>query len=299
MPPRCIRPSKLFTLEPIEHHYAALPGVRLHFASAGPADGPPVLLLHGFPEFWYGWRHQIPALAASGYRVIAPDQRGYNRSDKPAGWRHYDLDNLAGDVLALMDHLGYETVRLVGHDWGAAVAWWLAIHHPQHIRRLAILNVPHPRVMAQNMRRNPRQLIKSWYIFFFQIPWLPEFLLGMGDGAGLASLLRRSGLPGSFRDADIEMYRAAWRWPGALSGMLNWYRAAGRRANQSMPAGMINIPTMILWGVQDVALSVDMAEQSAAYCADVKLELFPQASHWLQHDEAAAVNQRLLAFFAE
>ena len=281
-----------------EHHFADLDALRIHYATAGPEAGPPVLLLHGFPEFWYGWRRQIPALAAAGYRVIAPDQRGYNLSSKPLGRQSYDLDLLAADILALMDHLGHGRVYLVGHDWGAAVAWWLAIHHPQRIRKLAILNVPHPRVMARNLRRNPRQILKSWYMFFFQIPWLPEFLLGAADGAGLATLLRRSGKADSFNEEELGRYRAAWRQPGALTSMLNWYRALFRRASQSMPGGRIKLPVLVLWGERDVALSVEMAEQSLAYCADGRLELFPQATHWLQHDEADAVNRYLIEFLS-
>ena len=283
-------------MDHIEKHFAALEGVRLHYVSAGPQDGSPVLLLHGFPEFWYGWRHQIPALAAAGYRVIAPDQRGYNLSDRLGDWRAYDMELLAGDMLQLMQHLGYEKVHLVGHDWGAQVAWWLAIFHPERFHDLTILNVPHPFVMSRNLRKNRRQLLKSWYIFFFQIPWLPEFLLGLGDNAGLANLLRRSGKPGTFTDEDIARYREAWRQPGAKRGMLNWYRAIMRRASQAMPRGTIDLPTLILWGEQDVALSLEMAEQSAALCSDVRLKTFPEATHWVASDAADAVNAELLAF---
>lgn len=279
-----------------DHQFTRLNGLRFHYVTAGPEDGRPILLLHGFPEFWFGWRHQIPALATAGYRLIVPDQRGYNLSATPAGIRNYDLDLLAADMLALIDQLGYEKVYLVGHDWGAAVAWWLVIHHPERFHKLAILNVPHPRVMARNLRGNLRQLLKSWYMFFFQIPWLPEFLLGLGDSEGLASLLRRSGRPGTFSAEDIEGYRAAWRQPGALSGMLNWYRALFRRARRPMPKGKIMMPVLILWGEQDVALSAEMAEQSLAYCADGSLELFPDATHWVQHDAAAAVNRHLIDF---
>jgi pimeloyl-ACP methyl ester carboxylesterase len=282
----------------IEKHFAVLEGVRLHYVASGPEGGAPVLLLHGFPEFWYGWRYQIPALADAGYRVIAPDQRGYNLSDRPRGWHHYDMDLLAGDMLQLMDHLGYDKVHLVGHDWGAQVAWWLAIFHPERFHDLSILNVPHPYVMSRNLRRNPRQLLKSWYIFFFQIPRLPEFLLGLRDNAGLANLLRRSGKPDTFTDEDMSHYHEAWRQPGALSGMLNWYRAIMRRATQPMPRGKITLTTLILWGEQDMALSVEMAEQSAALCADVRLTRFPNATHWVASDAAGEVNAELLAFFA-
>ena len=280
----------------IRHREVILGGLRMHYVESGPEDGTPVILLHGFPEFWYGWRHQIPALSAAGYRVIAPDQRGYNLSDKPSKAADYDLDILAGDINALTDELGMERFHLVGHDWGAAVAWWLALRFPECLRTLSILNVPHPWVISRHLRRDPCQLFRSWYIFFFQIPWLPEFLLGSGDGAGLANLLRRSGLPGTFMPEDMAMYREAWRQPGALRGMISWYRALLRRARPPLPTGRIELPVQILWGRQDVALQVEMAEESLAYCKDGRLEVFPDATHWVQHDEAEAVNQRLVEF---
>ncbi len=156
-------------------------GVRLHVVQHGPVDGPLVILLHGFPEFWYGWRKQIPALAAAGYRVWAPDQRGYNLSDKPTGIDAYTLDQLVADVIGLIDAAGCDKVYLVGHDWGAAVAWWMALKYPQRVIKLVVSNVPHPIVMNRTVRRNFDQLRKSWYIFFFQIPWLPERLIRAGQ----------------------------------------------------------------------------------------------------------------------
>ena len=279
--------------------FATLNGLRFHYVTQGPEDGPPVVLLHGFPEFWAGWWHQIPALAEAGYRVIAPDQRGYNLSAKPPAIADYDLDHLTADVLALAVHLDIETFHLVGHDWGAAVAWWLAGHHPERLRTLSILNVPHPAVMSRHLRSDLRQLFKSWYIFFIQLPWLPEFLLGVGDSAGLANLLLRSGKPTTFSPEDTARYRAAWRQPGARRAMLNWYRALMRRATRPFPSSKIQTPTQIIWGEQDVALRLEMAEESLAYCEDAQLHRFPEATHWVQHDEAEQVNQLLLGFFHE
>ena len=277
--------------------FASLNGLRFHYVTDGPEDAPPVILLHGFPEFWAGWRHQIPALAAAGYRVIAPDQRGYNLSAKPLAIADYDLDHLAADVLALAVHLDIETFHLVVHDWGAAVAWWLAGHHPERLRTLSILNVPHPAVMSRHLRNDLRQVFKSWYIFFIQLPWLPEFLLGLGDSAGLANLLRRSGKPDTFTPGDMAHYRTAWRQPGARRGMLNWYRALMRRATLPFPSSRIQTPTQVIWGEQDVALRLEMAEESLAYCEEAQLHRFPEATHWVQHDEAEQVNQLLLGFF--
>jgi pimeloyl-ACP methyl ester carboxylesterase len=281
----------------IQHHEITLNNLKFHYVQAGPATGPLVLLLHGFPEFWYGWHDQIPALAAAGFRVIAPDQRGYNLSAKPREVSAYDVGVLAGDVLALIDQLGEQKIILVGHDWGAAVAWWFAIHYPERLHKLAIMNVPHPSVMSRHLRGDIRQFFKSWYMFFFQIPWLPEFLLGLNKSNGLAQMLRGSGKQGTFSDADIAEYRAAWQQPGALTGMINWYRAIFRRATQRMPKKPITLPVLVIWGEQDIALRKEMAEESLAYCENARLELIPEATHWVQHDAAEKVNRLLLDFF--
>jgi pimeloyl-ACP methyl ester carboxylesterase len=278
-------------------------GIRLHVVQAGPEDGPLVILLHGFPEFWYGWRHQVEALAAAGYRCWAPDQRGYNLSDKPKGVNAYHLDTLAGDILGLMDAAGQDKAVVIGHDWGAVVAWHLATHHAERVEKLGILNVPHPSIIAQTLRRSRSQLRKSWYMFFFQIPWLPEWLLGRNDAQGARELLRRSGMPGSFTEEDLEHYRAAWTQSGALKSMINWYRSAIRtwfgysfRSDPKLPH--ITVPTLMLWGVQDTALGYEMAQPSIDLCEDGELVPFEDATHWVQHDEAEAVTQRLLAFIA-
>lgn len=272
--------------------------VRIHYITAGPEDGPPVVLLHGFPEFWYGWRSQIPALAEAGYRVVVPDQRGYNLSSKPKGIRHYDIDRLARDVIAMCDALGYKQVNLAGHDWGAAVAWWVAMHYPSRVKRLAILNVPHPYVMLQNILRNRHQRHKSWYIFFFQLPFLPELLLKSSGHRRALRLLENSGLPGSFLPRDLSFYQQAWSQPRTWTGMVNWYRAIRRRARGKIPATKLQAPVLIIWGKQDAALEAVMAAQSLAYCQNGRLEYVAEATHWVQHDKAEKVNRWLLNFFA-
>lgn len=280
-----------------EHIDIATNGIRLHVVTAGPSEGKPVLLLHGFPEFWFGWRRQIPALARAGYRVIAPDQRGYNLSDKPKGVKSYRLEALVADTLGLMDAFGYEQVNLVGHDWGAAVAWTFAIKHPERLRKLAILNVPHPAVMLNFLRRgDPEQWRRSWYIFAFQLPFLPEALLRAQNYRNLERALRGSGKIHTFSKQDVAEYKKAWSQPGAVTAMLNWYRAMLQH-RPKMPADLrIHVPTLILWGMQDVALSHRMARLSLDYCHDGKLVLFEDATHWVQHDEAEEVNQLLLEF---
>lgn len=293
-------------LDNLQHVYVKTNGVTLHTTLAGPDDGAPVILLHGFPEFWYGWRHQIPYLAERGFRVIAPDQRGYNLSDKPVGVDAYRVGELARDVVGLIDALGYEAVHLVGHDWGAAVAWWTATLFPERLKKLVILNVPYPTLITKAYREgNFAQLLKSWYIFYFQIPWLPETLVSLGGHYGMAQMLRRSGQPGTFTETDIAEYRKAWAQPGAMTAMLNWYRAmarwaARRQRNEvvSRPPARIIPPVLMLWGERDIALDKSLAQPSIDLCENGRLVFFPNATHWVQHDEADAVNRHIVEFLA-
>jgi len=283
---------------PLEHDRVSVGEVTLHVVRAGPEDGTPVILLHGFPEFWYGWRHQIPALALAGYRVIVPDQRGYNTSDKPDGVRAYRVDALADDVLGLMDAHGLERACVVGHDWGAAVAWRTAARAPDRVERLAILNVPHPTVMMKTLRSDPMQLMRSWYMFFFQLPWVPEALLGRKGATGLAGMMHKSSNPGSFSREELAHYREAWTQPGAISAMLGWYRAMMRHAAPPIDDA-IQPRTLVLWGKRDTALGSDMVQPSVDMCRDAELVWFPEATHWVQHDAAEQVNEALLRFLED
>jgi len=279
----------------LERHWVDSEGVRLHVQTAGPHDGPLVVLLHGFPEFWYGWHHQIPALAEAGCRVVVPDQRGYNRSGAPRAVGAYDLDLLVDDVCAVIDAMGRERASVVGHDWGAMVGWHLAHRYPERLRRLAVLNVPHPHVFRETLRSSPTQLLRSTYALFFQCPAVPEWLLGRNDRQLLAALLRWSSRPDTFDKTDLSVYRRAWRRPGRLRGMLHWYRAAARRALRTAPpSAPIDVPTLVIWGKWDVALSQQMAAPSVAMCTDGRLEVLNGATHWVQHDAPEIVNGLLL-----
>jgi pimeloyl-ACP methyl ester carboxylesterase len=286
------------TLELI-HDYVNVGGVRLHVVKAGPEDGPLVLLLHGFPEFWYCWRRQIPALAEAGFRVWAPDQRGYNLSDKPKGVGAYGIDLLADDVIGLIEASGRERVRLVGHDWGAAVAWWVSRLFPERLERLAILNGPHGAVMQRHLRENRAQMRRSWYMSFFQIPAIPELALrARGWQVGLNSL-RATSRPGSFSDEALEMYRRAWSRPGAMTAMINWYRALQRARPSRRASSRVRVPTLMIWGARDVALGREMAQPSIEYCDDGRLVFLEEATHWVQHDEPQRVNELLMEFLSE
>jgi len=270
-------------------------GVTLNVAQAGPDDGPLVILLHGFPEFWYGWRHQIPFLAAQGFRVWAPDQRGYNLSDKPRGVMAYARDELARDVIGLMQAAGVDQARVVGHDWGALVAWWLANHHPQRVEKLAILNVPHHNVAVQTIRRSPSQLARSWYAFAFQMPGVPEMMLRANNFALGISALKSTSRKGAFTEADLEDYREAWSKPGALTAMIHWYRAL-RHTATLVDDPRIHPPTLMIWGAKDAFLSREMAQPSIDLCDDGRLVMIENATHWVQHEEAERVNALLGEF---
>ena len=270
--------------------------VSLHAIAAGPHDGPLVLLLHGFPEFWYGWRQQIEPLAAAGFRVLVPDQRGYNLSSKPSGVAAYALAELVSDVIAIADQLGRETIFLAGHDWGAAVAWSAALLHPQRVAKLAVLNVPHPSVMRKFLSTRPRQLFRSWYMFFFQLPWLPEAVFSAFNFRIGSQALLRSSRPGTFSAEDLAQYRAAWSQPGALTAMINWYRALFR-TRAKFSDKFVRIPTRILWGERDAFLLPEMARESLSYCTNAELFTFANATHWLQHEEPARVSELLIDFF--
>lgn len=278
----------------INHTTITTNGVRLHVAQAGPPTGPLVLLLHGFPEFWYGWRQQIPALAAAGFRVWAPDQRGYNLSDKPQAVAAYNLDELSQDVIGLIEAAGVERAHLIGHDWGAAVAWWTALKFPQRLHKLVTLNVPHPVVMQRALRSSLAQLRKSWYIFAFQLPWLPEAAMRRNNWRTGVAALRATSRPGTFSAAELDHYRTAWAQPGAATGMINWYRALVRHAPPLRRSPRVTVPTLLIWGAQDHFLGRALAQPSIDLCDQGRLVLLEEASHWVQHEEAAQVNQLLV-----
>jgi pimeloyl-ACP methyl ester carboxylesterase len=284
------------TLPPLDDLTLPGDGVTLHAVAAGDPRGPLVLFLHGFPEFWYGWRKQIGPLADAGFRVVALDQRGYTTSDKPPRVADYGLDRLAADVAAVIPALGAQQAAVVGHDWGGVVAWWLAVRHPGRVSRLAILNAPHPAAMHRALRTNPRQMLRSWYIFMLQLPRLPEWIGRRRSWAGVVQGMRDSSRPGTFTPEDFDRYRAAWSHPGAFRAMVNWYRAL-LRARPAAPADpRVHMPTLVLWGARDKFIERSIAEDSVRLCDAGRLEMIEEARHWVQHEEAERVNQELIGF---
>ncbi len=267
-------------------------GLNLNVSLAGPRDGSPVILLHGFPDASFGWDAQIEALAQAGFFVIAPDQRGYNLSDKPKGFDNYRVELLVADILALADALGVPQFNLAGHDWGAMVSWSLVENHPERVKRLAILNVPHPWVMNQYLKKNWRQRIRSWYIFFFQLPVLPELSLQAFNWRTPAALMCQS-----FATAELQRYKTAWSQPGAMTAMINWYRSLFRRPGKTVKPEKIQVPTLMIWGKLDPHLMWQMAPESMALCANGRLELIETATHWVHQDKPAIVNRLLIDHF--
>lgn len=272
-------------------------GLRFHYVEDGPIDGQLVVLLHGFPEFWYSWRHQLPVLAEHGMRVVAPDLRGYNLSDKPNGIDSYDLDVLARDVVEIIAALGAERAMLVGHDWGGAVAWHVAARHPERVSRLAVLACPHPEIMAQALRRNLRQLRRSWYMFFFQLPFLPERLMsGRRVQEGLQAMTVR---PGVFSPEDLARYAEAAERPGAMHAALNYYRAGMRRRLRLLhePSPPVRVPTLLVWGEQDRALGVELTKGLEHHVsASWHVEVLPGVGHFLPQEAPEEINRLLLEF---
>lgn len=268
-------------------------GITLHAAVAGPPEGKVMLFLHGFPEFSLGWKRQLEFFAEKGFRVIAPDQRGYNLSSKPKGVKAYRIENLVADVVALIRQISTQKIILVGHDWGGGIAWEVAGQHPGLIEKLIILNMPHLKVMRETLKGNPRQLLKSWYTGFFQIPLLPELLFSLFDFRLLEKSMLKSANKNTFSKLEMAQYKTAWRNPGAVKSMVNWYRAY----KYSKPAlKRISIPTLILWGEKDRFLLPEMASKSNLLCAKGKLIMIDDATHWLHHEKAAKVNQLVLNF---
>lgn len=270
-------------------------GIGFHVAVAGPPTGDPVLLLHGFPEFWYGWRHQIDALAAAGHRVIVPDLRGYNRTDKPDGVAAYAMEELVADVTGLLDACGHDRAAVVGHDWGGTLALRVAATHPERVSRIVVLNGVHlataPAVYAGQLR----QLRRGWYVLALQLPWLPERLLAARNFQALAAALRETSRPGTFTPADLAAYRRAWNRPGALRAMVHWYRAACRRPPGVAPSPTIDAPTLVIWGEDDAFLTRETVLAGIAWCRRGHFEAIA-ATHWLHHEEPTVVNELLEEF---
>jgi len=290
----------------MDHHYANVNGIRLHYVTAG--DGPIILFIHGFPEFWYAWRDQLQEFSRT-HRAVALDMRGYNLSDKPADVKEYRAKHLVEDLRQLIDHLDARPCVVVAHDWGGAVAWGLAVQHPDYVSRLVIINAPHPVPFARALKNNPEQIAASQYMLLLRDP-KAERVLSENNYQRMEGLLRSEfgGIGGQWpTDADLQQYRAAWSQPGALTGGLNFYRASpvhpkatdapGATALELDPnAFVVKVPTLVIWGEQDRALRPVLLEGLDELVPNLTVRRIPQGSHWVAHERPDEVNRLIREF---
>lgn len=279
-----------------QHEYITTNGVKLHYVTQG--EGDLMLMLHGFPEFWYSWRHQIPEFAKN-YKVVALDLRGYNDSDKPADKSAYVMDQFNLDVEGVIKGLGYDKCILVGHDWGGAIAWNFTYAHPEMVERLIVLNIPHPAKFAEGIR-TPQQLMRSSYMFLFQLPWLPELLIQSSDYQAVETALKGMAVNKSaFSKEDLEAYKDAAAKRGAMTAMLNYYRNIFAQGMLSQNWGILQVPTLMIWGEKDTALGKELTYGTEAYVRDFQIKYIPDASHWVQQEQPELVNQYIREFLGK
>lgn len=283
----------------IAHEFVQANGLRFHVATCGAGDRL-ALCLHGFPECWYSWRHQLPRLAELGYRVWAPDLRGYGETDRPPRREDYAIERLLDDVAGLIDAAGARSTLLVAHDWGAVIAWYFAMRRTRPLDRLVIMNVPHPALMERAMR-SPRQLLRSWYALFFQIPVLPERLMRIAGYRAVGDAFRNMAVDKRrFPDEVLQVYRDNAARPGALTAMLNYYRAlvigggAARQRRLGYPT--IDVPALMVWGERDAALGKETTYGTDTYVRNLTLRYLPNVSHWVQQEAPELVNAMLAAW---
>ena len=277
-----------------EHNYLYTNGVRLHYISEG--EGNLMLMLHGFPEFWYSWRHQITAFS-NYYRVVAPDLRGYNYSDKLQSIQLYSISELVQDIAGIITNLGYEKCILVGHDWGGLIAWYFADQYPKMVEKLIVLNIPHPAKLREGLR-TPQQLRKSWYVFFFQLPFLPELLLRWNNYKAIESAFINTAINKSaFTDEDIQAYKKSAAKPEALTAMINYYRCFVRQTLRSEKSwNKLDVPTLMIWAENDTALGKELTYRTEDYVNNLTLKYIPNCSHWVQQEQPELVNQYIADF---
>lgn len=275
-------------------------GLSFHVLAAGGGDRL-ALFLHGFPELGFSWRHQLPVVAREGYLAWAPDLRGYGRTDRPHGLQEYAIEKLMDDVAGLIDASGCRETVLIAHDWGGVIAWYFALRRVRPLSKLVLMNLPHPAVFDRVLRSGWRQRLRSWYVLFFQLPWLPEKLLGARRGRMVTEAFRGMAVHKErFPEDVLDVYRQAALQPGALTAMVDYYRALvrGGGANRMRSLGFprIDVPTLMIWGEQDTALGVELTVGTEDFVSDFTLHRLPDASHWVQQDAPDEVNARLTAW---
>ncbi|MEG3439201.1 alpha/beta hydrolase [Pannus brasiliensis CCIBt3594] len=272
-------------------------GIRLHYVSQG--QGKLMLFLHGFPEFWYSWRHQLPEFAKD-YHAVAIDLRGYNDSDKPPSRDAYSMEEFVKDIDGAITGLGYEDCILVAHDWGGAIAWVFAYEYPHRVEKLIVLNIPHPAKFLKGLFTSP-QIFRSWYIFFFQLPLLPELWLKKNNYRTIANIFSEMAIDKSaFSPEDLEAYKNAAAKEGALTAMVNYYRGIFSKfpSSSQIPTEKLDIPTLMIWGEEDTALGKELTYGTEEYVRDFTVKYIPDCSHWVQQERPDLVNQYIREFLA-
>lgn len=281
----------------LTYKYHEVNGIKLHVGHAGMEHNKILLFLHGFPEYSYGWKNQIPFFVKKGYHVVVPDQRGYNLSSKPNGKLAYKLEVLMMDIALLIKSLTTDRIILIGHDWGGGVSWALSMHHPDLIEKMVILNMPHIQVMKDTLKSDTRQMLRSWYVGFFQVPWLPEFLSSRFNFSMLETSMQKTSNPAAFSIVDMAQYKKAWSQRNALKSMINWYRAF--RESDLKVDIKVNVQTLILWGAKDKFLVEDMASKSLANCLRGQLHMLQDLTHWLHHEDPDRINNLIMDFITK
>jgi pimeloyl-ACP methyl ester carboxylesterase len=280
----------------VHHERVRGDGVELHVARVG--EGPPVVLLHGFPEDWRSWKHQLPALAGAGFTAVAPDLRGYNESDRPPERSAYHLRHLVADAAAIVRATGHDKAHIVGHDWGGILAWTLAGAHPELVDTLVILNAPHLAIYMEKATRPSLQMLRAWYLLFFRVPRLPEWALSRRDFAAVRDLFRHRPKQPAFSEEDVDGYVRALARPGALTAALNWYRAnLGAADAIRLAAGArFDGPVLVIWGEHDPALGVELLEGLERVAPRARVHRIARASHWVQNEAPEEVNRVMIEF---
>ncbi|RQH25983.1 alpha/beta hydrolase [Okeania hirsuta] len=279
---------------PWSSNFITANSIKIHYVTQG--SGPLMLMLHGFPEFWYSWRHQIPEFAQD-YKAVALDLRGYNESDKPEDKSAYVMSEFIKDIEGVIKELGYEKCVLVGHDWGGVIAWSFAYAHPEMVEKLIVMNIPHPAKFKEGLG-TPEQLLRSWYMFFFQLPFLPELMLEFDDYQAIGSIFQSMVNKSAVTDADIEAYKDAVAKRGALTSMINYYRNIFSGFFNQQEWGILRIPTLMLWGEEDTALGKELTYGTEEYVENFQIRYIPNCGHSVQQEQPQLVNQYMREFLS-
>ncbi|MGK7950698.1 MAG: alpha/beta fold hydrolase [Xenococcaceae cyanobacterium] len=280
-----------------QHQYITVNGIKLHYVKKG--EGSLILFLHGFPEFWYSWRHQILEFSQD-YQAIALDLRGYNDSEKPVAKEAYTITELIKDIEGVIKGNGYDRCILVGHDWGGMLAWHFAYAYPQMVEKLIVLNLPHPAKFTQGLRTNLRQMLRSWYVLLFQLPFLPEFLCRVNNYRSISSLFTELAVDQTaFSPEDIKAYKEAAAKPGALTAMLNYYRSNFKLIFKQKKWEILHVPTLMIWGENDIALGKELTYGTQEYVKNFQIRYIPECSHWVQQEQPELVNRYIRDFLEQ